>query len=174
MPKFESGSSAAVIDQPKRTATEIAAAAAEQAAGIQQTNRAKDIAAWRRVVSDIADGQEPDGAVLASIAILTARLDLPEGSLAMHVEAMQLEKSLVAIAEEAERVGKAAELEMEPLGNQVREAQQRLLELRNRADLNIIEQQNAVYQRIRLNDHRATHPIVFSQIDNLGRKAVQR
>lgn len=154
-----------------RTAVEIAATAAEQAATIRRAERAKDIAAWRRVVTDIADGHEPDGAVLATIAILTARLDLPEGSLAKHVAAVQLERTLVVNAEEADRVSKAAEAEMAALGEQLREAERRLAELRDKSYANILDQQNGVWQRVRLDDHRNAYPMLFAVTDNLNRKA---
>jgi len=77
-----------IQEQPPVLARDVVAAAAaagERAAEIRRDRLTADVARWGAIVAGIAAGAEPDGALLAEIAELSGRLQLPVGSLAEDV-----------------------------------------------------------------------------------------
>lgn len=158
---------------PARTPAEIAAAAAARSEEIRRASLREDLGKWRSRVTGIADGDEPTGDDLNDIAELTARLRLPEGSLAEHVAAVVHDRRMtVDIAAAEQRHAQA--VERQPgLEADFEAVQQRWRALQLEAQQNrslmaaLADMTNSQAERRRLN------PVVFAELDTLVERAIQ-
>lgn len=119
----------AVIDRkgdPDLIAARVAAAEAEA----RREAATADVNEWRRIVSAIADGQEPDGKTLAAIGDLCRRLRLPADAVAASVSAIREERRLQAECDSVrDRITSMKDREAE-IATEVKAVEARLLALR--------------------------------------------
>ena len=144
---------------------DIAAAAVAAAEAKIRADRRAAVESWRSLVVGIADGEEPDGAGLRRIAELLAVLDLPPGSLALHVAAVQQDRQLVGIVDAAEQTATAALAAMPSLEAELQAARQRVRDLQAAVTRAEFEQMSGVHVRSRIASHRSTHPVLFADLD---------
>jgi hypothetical protein len=162
----------AVAETVVKNPAEIAAAAAARSEEIRRATLREDLEQWRRIVIDIADGHEPTGDDLNDIAELTARLKLPEGSLADHVAAVVHDRRLTtetAAAEQrhAKAVERLPELEfdIEAVHQRWRALQFELQQ--NRSLMSALS--DIVTSQA---EHRRRNPVVFTEVDQLVERAI--
>jgi len=171
-PKIEDESGFAVAEAAPKNPAEIAAAAAARSEEIRRATLRDDLEQWRRIVIDIADGHEPAGDDLTDIAELTARLKLPEGSLADHVAAVVHDRRLTTETGAAEQ-RHAKAVERQPgLEADIEAVQQRWralqLELQQNRSLMSALSDIAASQA----EHRRRNPVVFTEVDQLVERAI--
>lgn len=141
---------------------DIAAKVAAADANARKAQALADVHEWRRVVSDIANGLEPDGKGLASIADLARRLRLPADAVARSVKAMQDERRLQGEADETkQRLVAITDREAE-LNREIRAAQARLLELNTELAEYVGLHRGYPYKAMAVAAVRSENPLMFA------------
>lgn len=159
--------------EPIRTPAEIAAAAASRSEEIRRASLRDDLEQWRRIIVDIADGHEPAGDTLANIAELSARLKMPEGSLAEHVAALVQDRRLTTETAAAEQRHAQALKRQPGLEADLEAVQQRWrtlqLEVQQNRSLEAALSDIVSSQA----EHRRSNPVLFVDLDTLVDRAIQ-
>jgi hypothetical protein len=159
---------ATVVMERPATPEQIAARVAAADAEARKAELISDVEAWRRVVHDIAAGQEPDGKTLAAIGDLSRRLRLPPDSIARGVKAVQEERRLQGEADRMkQKIVSVKDREAE-LAAEIKAVEARLRELNTE-----LGEYHSMHRGYPFAVHavaaiKAEHPVVFAAPEHVA------
>jgi len=155
---------------PQRDVIAVAAAAGDRVAEIRRERLAADLSRWASIVGGIADGADTDATMVAEIAELSARLQLPEGTLSDDVAVVLAGRRLEARLQEKQKGFEAWQAAAPAKRSELEHAQRRVRELE--ADLQSADRQSLsiTSQMSELSKLKERNPRLFAPTDAVARR----
>lgn len=171
MVRRKNDSDMAVMEPPARP-EDIAARVAQADIEARKASAVADIEQWRQIVTDIADGTEPDGKALAAIGDLARRLRLPPDAVGQSVKAIQADRRHQAEIIRA-RDAIVDIKQREPLLTaELKQVERRLAELRSELAGYAGTHTAYPFAVQAANATRQENPLLFAEVENVAQKLV--
>jgi len=126
-----------------------------------------DVVRWREIVNAVAAGREPSAADIRDIGAIAHRLRLPADSVAIATAAIKRAADLDGVAERFKREAAEVQANKPQLLVEIRETEQRLLDLRAKLNLAIVAQGSMAETISAAGHHRNQNPLVWGDIEHV-------
>lgn len=169
--RSKSENDVAVMEPPARP-EDIAARVAQADTDARKASAIGDIEQWRQIVTDIADGTEPDGKALAAIGDLARRLRLPPDAVGQSVAAIQADRRHQAEIKRCRDAIVDIKQREPALAAEIKQVERRLAELRS--ELAGYQGTHAGYPHAvqAANATRQENPLLFAEVEHVAQRLI--